>query len=326
MIRPIIDTHCDLLFYLTQANADINKTEDLGCSLPYLKQGNVKLQVMAIFAPTQFNSHQLGIEQSEIFRDLNAQDNPLYRFEKQHIQSLVSNPNIGMLAAIENASAFCSENMPLAEGFNNLETILSNVGSLLYISFTHHLENRFGGGNYSSVGLKDDGKALIDYLDNKNIAIDLSYSSDALAYDVMNYMVKNNSHIPIIASHSNYRKILDHPRNLPDEIAQEIIHRKGLIGVNFVRAFVNPDKPETLIEHIACGIALGAENTICYGADFFYCKDHPDQSRIPFYFKAHENAIAYQGINVTLEQQFGKKFCTKISHKNVSDFLQRLWK
>jgi microsomal dipeptidase-like Zn-dependent dipeptidase len=79
MKRPIIDIHCDLLIYLTRHNSDFNNKEDIGCAIPYLKEGNVKLQVMAIFTPTQLNSHKLGIQQSEIFQSLNAQENELYR-------------------------------------------------------------------------------------------------------------------------------------------------------------------------------------------------------------------------------------------------------
>ena len=325
MIRPIIDTHCDLLIYLTRPNSGINKIEDLGCSIPYLKEGNVKLQVMAIFCLTQLGSHKLGIEQSEIFRDLNLQDNPLYAFEKHHIKNLTDNQNIGMLAAVENASAFCDETISLDQGIKNLESIIDNVGRLFYIGFTHNIENRFGGGNFTCVGLKNDGKALIDYLDNRNIAIDFSHTSDALAYDILNYTSQQNINVPIIASHSNYRPILDHPRNLPDDIAQEIINRQGLIGANFVRAFVNNENPEALIEHIAHGMELGAENAICYGADYFYHKNHPDQSRVPFYFKEHENATCYQQINQLIEKQFGNDICNKISNQNVTNFLQRLW-
>lgn len=325
MKKPVIDTHCDLLLYLTQPNSNINRKQDIGCSLPYLKEGNVKLQVMAIFTPTQSNSHKLGIKQSEIFRNLTIEENQLYRFEKHHLENLNENKNIGMLASVENASAFCDENTTLKQVFNNLQEIINNVGDLFYIGLTHHSENRFGGGNYTSVGLKNDGKAIIDYLDSKNIAIDLSHTSDALAYDIVNYVSKQNITIPIIASHSNYRKILDHPRNLPDEIAQEITNKKGLIGVNFLRAFVNNEKPETLEEHISYGIELGAKDSICYGADYFYHKNHPDKSRVPFFFKEHENATCYQKINALIEKKFDTEICNKISYKNVTNFLTRLW-
>ena len=326
MKTPVIDLHCDLLSYLTRPNSSIYNTEDVGCAIPYLKEGNVKLQIMAIFAPVKEKSHEYGLLQSEIFKKLNEEENELYRFEKKHLENFGSNENIGMLASVESGSAFCDENMPLKEGFENLEKIIENVGSILYISFTHHAENRFGGGNYSKVGLKEDGKALVEYLHQRNIAIDFSHTSDALAHDLLNYIAKENLEIPILASHSNYRPVYDHLRNLPDDIAKEIIHQKGLIGLNFVRAFVNPEKVEALEEHVGHGISLGAENAISYGADYFYTKDNPDKSRIPFYFSEHGTAGQYPKINEVFESQFGVAQMDKISYQNALDFIARLWK
>lgn len=326
MKKPVIDLHCDLLSYLTRPNSSIYNTEDMGCAIPFLKEGNVKLQIMAIFAPVETNSHEFGLKQSEIFKNLNGEENELYRFEKQHVETFATNANIGMLASVESGSAFCDESMTLKEGFANLEKIIENVGSIMYISFTHHAENRFGGGNYSTTGLKNDGKALIDYLHNRNIAIDFSHTSDALAYDILNYISKENITVPIIASHSNYRSVFEHARNLSDDIAKEIIHRKGLIGLNFVRAFVNPEKMEALQEHVAHGIGLGAENAMCYGADYFYTKSNPDKSRIPFYFKEHENAGCYPEINKVLEEEFCAEQTNKISSQNALNFIERLWK
>ncbi|MGV8993560.1 MAG: dipeptidase [Flavobacterium sp.] len=326
MKNSIIDLHCDLLSYLNRPNSDQNNTEDIGCAIPYLKEGNVKLQVMAIFASTESNSHQKGIQQSEIFKNLWTEDSDLYRFEKEHLQNFGQNNKIGILASLENASAFCDEDLPLNKGFENLEKIIDNVGNLFYIGLTHHLENRFGGGNFSKAGLKDDGRALIDFLDDKNIAIDFSHTSDALAYEMLNYISQKNLNIPILASHSNFRQIFDHPRNLPDDIVKEIINRKGLIGLNFVRAFVNNEHPEVLFEHLNHGLELGGENTVAYGADFFFTKSHPDKSRIPFYHKEHENSAAYIALNEEIQKKFGDKICKKLSHENALDFLNRLWK
>ena len=326
MNQPVIDLHCDLLSYLTRPEASIYNTDDVGCAVPFLKEGNVKLQIMAIFSPVEEKSPEFGLQQSEIFKKLNEENNELYRFEKKHLENFGSKENTGMLASIESGSAFCDEKMTLKEGFQNLEKIIENVGSILYISFTHHAENRFGGGNYSKSGLKNDGKTLIDYLHQRNIAIDFSHTSDALAYDLLNYISKENIKVPIMASHSNYRPVFDHPRNLPDDIAQEIIHQQGLIGLNFVRAFVNPEKVEALEEHVRHGISLGGENAISYGADYFYTKDNPDKSRIPFYFKEHRNADCYPEINNVLEKQFGVEQIEKISYRNALHFLERLWK
>lgn len=325
MKNPVIDLHCDLLSYLTRPNSTIYNTEEIGCAIPALKAGNVKLQIMAIFSAVEEKSHEFGLKQSEIFQKLNEEKNEFYRFEKKDLENFGSNENIGMLASIESGSAFCNENIPLREGFHNLEKIIENVGNILYMSFTHHAENRFGGGNYSKVGLKKDGKALIDYLDQKNIAIDFSHTSDALAYDILEYIAKNNCSVPIIASHSNYRPIFDHPRNLPDEIAKEIIHQQGLIGLNFVRVFVNPEKVKALEEHVSHALSLGGENSISYGGDYFYVNDHADKSRFPFYFTEHENASCYPQINSVFEENFGAEITEKISYKNALRFLERLW-
>lgn len=324
MKKSIIDLHCDLLIYLTYPDSNVDN-KDLGCSIPYLKEGNVKLQVMAIYAPTAASSHETGIKQSEIFHDLNLNEERLYAIEKKDLENLHNNEKVGMIAAIENASAFCDEKMTLKEGFDNLQKIINNVGDLFYISFTHHPENRFGGGNYSSAGLKEDGKALIDFLDNKNIAIDFSHTSDNLAFDILNYIEKQNVNVSIIASHSNYRSVFEHPRNLPDELAQEIINRQGLIGVNFLRAFVNNENHEALQGHIDYGIKLGAQNAICYGADYFYHKSHPDKSRVPFNFKEHENATCYQELSAQVEEKFGSEIGDNFSYNNVLNFLKKQW-
>ncbi|MEL7001773.1 MAG: membrane dipeptidase [Bacteroidota bacterium] len=325
MPRPIIDTHCDLLTYLIRENASIYNQKDIGCAVPHLKTGNVKLQVMAIFTPSQSLSHNMALKESELFKGLREDQNEFYAVDRDNLDQVVSSEQIGMLAAIENASGLCDEELSLKDGFKNLETIINNVGRLFYIGLTHHTENRFGGGNYSAAGLKKDGKALLDYLDKKRIAVDFSHTSDALAYGILDHITKQGLDIPIIASHSNYRPIYDHPRNLPDEIAKEIIRRKGLIGLNFVRAFVHPDQPNTLLEHLAHGIELGATDNVCFGADYFYHQDHPDKSRIPFYHTAHEDASYYPDINQSVQAQFGEEVCDKLSYKNVLRFLKGLW-
>ncbi len=64
-----IDLHCDLLYYLLRSDSAVNDKE-LGCSLPYLQDGNVKLQIMAIYAGTGEGSTAYGLQQSKLFSDL----------------------------------------------------------------------------------------------------------------------------------------------------------------------------------------------------------------------------------------------------------------
>ena len=61
---------------------------------------------------------------------------------------------VGALAAIENASGFCEEQEPLEDGLRRFERLVAEAGPLAYVSLTWNDENRFGGGNKASAGLK----------------------------------------------------------------------------------------------------------------------------------------------------------------------------
>ncbi|MBF9251737.1 membrane dipeptidase [Pontibacter sp. 172403-2] len=326
---PIIDTHCDLLVYLTDVpEPDINKVTDIGCALPALTEGNVKLQVMAIYTATEIGSTRYAALQSEMFKQLAAAGNCLTavtNVTSLH-EALQSQTNTSMIAAIENASGFCEESEPLEDGFKRLEKIIEDCGRLLYISFTHHAANRFGGGNNTTQGITPDGRMLLDYLHGRRIAVDLSHTSDALAHDILTHIDTEKLAIPVIASHSNFRPVWAHNRNLPDELTQEIIHRQGLIGINFLRAFLHNEDPEALLHHIRYGLEQGAQDCLCFGADYFYTLDNPDLSRIPFYFKEHEQAGAsYTYILNRLQEQLPSEQLRKLAYRNVQAFIERIW-
>ena len=329
MNHPVIDLHCDLLAHmLNMPNPDPFKREGIGCSFPALAEGNVKLQVMAIFTATKKGSSALAVRQSEIFASFLAKypnDCNLIH-DANTLSQIATSSKLGMIAAIENASGFCEEDESLEIGLERLEQIITNTTRILYIGFTHHAENRFGGGNNCEVGLKEDGKTLLQYLNGRKIAVDFSHASDALAQDILDYISKHNLDLHILASHSNYRTVFNHVRNLPDNIAKEIIQQGGIIGVNFLRAFVNNEDPNALYQHINYGIELGGSNSICFGADYFGTDSHPDQSRIPFYFKEHADASRYPSIIESISQQVSPDAIEGISSKNVMNYLIELWK
>lgn len=321
---PIIDLHCDLLVYLLMNPEARPDDKAFGASFPFLKEGNVGMQVMAIYTAVESESAKKGIEQSSIYKKL------LKDYSEEVYQAGAGfdskKEGLGIVASLESASGICNETEPLDNAFKNLETIISNVGRLFYISFTHHTENRFGGGNYAMAGLKPDGEALLDYMHNREIAIDLSHTSDALAHDILNYTYKKGLNVPVMASHSNFRAVWDHPRNLTKENAQEIIDRGGLIGMNFLRAFLNNEDPEALLDHIKLGFGLpDGEKSIAFGADFFYTGDFPNPERDPYYFPRHEDATKYHEILTQLKKDLSADQLAGLAHKNVERFIASNW-
>lgn len=312
-----IDLHCDLTSYLAEPGTSVNG--DIRCSLENLHRGHVKLQVMAFYSSTAKGSVDYVRNQVDKYLSL-LNDCGAVEFLPECPQ--ISN-DLSIIAAIENASGLCEEDMPV-ENLKSNFSYLNSKAKIMYVGLTHHLENRFGGGNFTDVGLKDDGKYLLEYLSGRKIAIDLSHTSDRLAFDMLNFIDQNNLDFPVIASHSNMRAVFNHNRNLPDELVLEIVRRKGLIGLNFVKYFINPENSSEIYRHIEHAITLGAENYLCFGADFFDDKAHPDQERYPYFFEEFGTPDAYHIINRNVETQFSAELQKKLSHQNVLDYFRRL--
>lgn len=327
MFHSIADLHCDLLCYL-QGNPS-HSAHDLAprCGIPQLRKGNVKLQTLAIFAETGPTSLQRGMAQLNIYQLL-----PVYYSEHfVHAQfpdeqlNLLDSDKISLRIAFEGASTFCDEQEPIEDGLHRIKKIIFDVAKPLYISLTWNTENRFGGGAHTKIGLKEDGKRLLDLLHQTRVAVDLSHTSDALACDILNYLDVNQLEVPVMASHSNFRCIRDVPRNLPDEIAKEILNRKGLIGLNFYRSFVGNDPTKDFVQHLEYALKLGAEDQIAFGADFFYEDDLPAAFRHKneLFFPEYGDASCYGKIIQLFKQELGltNEMVSKLSHRNMIRFM-----
>jgi len=326
MAYPIIDTHCDLLAYMAKVPGAAADSRDIPCGIPYLQEGNVKLQVLAIYTDVRPESMQFASKQVDEFKKLVGEfQNEVCLADRDFLASIDQEIKTGVVCAIENAAGLGNETADWTEIYTQLDNIIAATGRLAYISLTHHTENRFGGGNYTEVGLKDDGRKLLDYIDGKKIAIDLSHTSDLLAEGILEHLTTNGLDVPVIASHSNFRAIWEHRRNITDEFAKEIIHRKGIVGINFLRAFLDNAVPEKLFDHIKHGFAIGAEDSICFGADFFYTQDFPDKSRHPFYFPLAENASKYPSLLDSLGNDFSDIQLEKLAFKNCQRFFKETW-
>jgi microsomal dipeptidase-like Zn-dependent dipeptidase len=327
-VYPVIDLHCDLLSYLADAaDAHPDNVDDTGCALPRLKQGNVVLQVLAIYSGPFASDAGSVARQIDWFRRLSSDANRGFCRVRDSSQLDLETPDssVACIAAIEGATALCSDTDDVTVAFTALDALEETTGGVLYIGFTHHGSNRFGGGNVAGGRLTADGKALLEYLDGRGIAVDLSHASDAFAHDILDHVDRRHLELPVMASHSNFRVVRDHPRNLPDDLAVEIINRGGLIGINFLREVVDPTDPAVLEAHIRHGMRLGGDNALCFGADFFFTAGHPDRSREPFFFAEHEHAGRYPEILHGLESAFGRAAVERIAWRNALAFIERTW-
>lgn len=136
-----------------------------------------------------------------------------------------------------------------------------------FLTLTWFGENELGGG--SSVGgrLTPFGRSVVQALPQYGIIPDISHLSDEGVADVFELYEG-----PLAATHSNVRSVTGHHRNLTHRQIEEIVRRKGIIGINLYRSFLNSDpcraSREDVYRHLDAFLALGAQDTVCFGTDF----------------------------------------------------------
>jgi Zn-dependent dipeptidase, microsomal dipeptidase homolog len=203
---PVADLHNDLLSFLTaHPKRSLDDPKSRG-SYSQMKQGNVAFQALTMYTPTEPSSYLQGLRQLEMLDRVLSTHPEKYTLWDPSAPFKTEGP-IAVSLVLENAHGVCEESQDICIGISNLELAFSKFKNILYISLTWNLENRLGGGCGSQIGLKEDGKRLLEWMHEKKIAIDLSHASDFLIDDIFNFLEKKSLNIPVMASHSNMRSI-----------------------------------------------------------------------------------------------------------------------
>lgn len=83
-------------------------------------------------------------------------------------------------------------------------------------------------------GLTRTGRAVVRRLEELGVLVDVSHASDEAARQVLEV-----AEAPVVASHSGFRAVARHPRNLPDALLEALAATGGVVGVNFFPAYLD---------------------------------------------------------------------------------------
>lgn len=118
-----------------------------------------------------------------------------------------------------------------------------------YLSPTWNNANDWADSSYQHPhgGLTEFGREVIREMNRLGVVVDISHVSDDTLRDVLEV-----SESPVMASHSSARALVDHPRNLSDELLRAVAAGGGVVMVNFQTGFIDPDKipPWKFVSHV----------------------------------------------------------------------------
>ena len=108
-----------------------------------------------------------------------------------------------------------------------------------YLTLTHSVNTDWAdssGDQPKHNGLSDFGKDVVRELNQLGVIVDISHVSDKTFWDALAV-----SQAPMIASHSSCRAISGHPRNMTDEMSKALAAKGGVLQINYLDSFIDPD-------------------------------------------------------------------------------------
>lgn len=183
------------------------------------------------------------------------------------------------------------------------------------IALTWNNSNHIAGGVSDQdvrIGLTDFGKEVLKDMNRLGVIPDVSHLNERSFWDVLEYSDK-----PVIASHSNSRKICNHPRNLTDRQFLAIKKKGGFVGINLYPPFLTESGRagvSDIISHIEHFLSLGGENNIGIGADMDGV-DYLPEGILGFW-------DIYKVFDEMLRLGYSKDLVKRISYTNMERILQ----
>ena len=156
------------------------------------------------------------------------------------------------------------------EGSHALDGDLENVKRLYdkgfrMMSLHHFFDNRLGGSLHgiSGQGLTNFGEQVVLEIQNLDIILDVSHSSENVVKDVLKI-----SNRPMVVSHTGFYGHCPSPRNINDNLMEDIARKGGLIAIGYWDAAVCDNTPKSVAEAIHYGIKLVGAEHVALGSDF----------------------------------------------------------
>jgi membrane dipeptidase len=240
---PIIDGHNDLPWEIRDKydnwrkpldlDADTSRLEHpLQTDLPRLKRGHVGAQFWSVWIPASLKGPeavQMTLEEIDIVR----------RMVERYPGQLELASTAADVRRIQKAGKIAS--LIGVEGghqIGNSPAALRMFHALgaRYMTLTHSLNNDFADSATDDPvhnGLTPFGKAIVHEMNRLGMIVDISHVSA----ETMRQAIAT-SRAPVIFSHSSARALLDHPRDVPDDVLRLLPANGGIVMVNFYPAFI----------------------------------------------------------------------------------------
>jgi len=253
---PVIDGHNDLPWEIRDrfgSNVDAvdlkqntallprpaNRPADetpLMTDIPRLRSGGVGAQFWSVWVPTDSKDAtavQLTLEQIDLVKRMAA------RYPADFEMAYTASD----IVRIEHAHRIAS--LIGIEGGHQINNSLAALRQMYelgarYMTLTHSMNTAWADSATDAPvhqGLTAFGRVVVGEMNRLGMLVDLSHVSAKTMKDALAV-----TQAPVIFSHSGARGLIDHPRDVPDDVLALVAKNRGVVMVNFFPGYVSQER------------------------------------------------------------------------------------
>jgi membrane dipeptidase len=258
--HPVADGHNDLLWALRRLcgydfdEVDIAVRQDgrTHTDLPRLREGGVGAQFWSVFVPSTLGHESVRATLEQV----DAAYRMVERYADRLAWATTADEAEAAMASGRVASLLGAEGGHQIDGSLAVLRMYHRLG-VRYLTLTHN-ENVPWADSATDErvlgGLSDFGREVVAEMNRIGMVVDLSHVSADTMRDALAVATA-----PVLFSHSSAYEVVDHPRNVPDDVLTTMAAGGGVCMVSFVPRFVNQDNRDWAFAAEDGARALGFE-------------------------------------------------------------------
>ena len=239
----VVDTHADTPQRFLDEGFDMGSTDpnDVGhLSLDKARRGNLGAEFFSIWVDPETNQghfaqHTFDLIDSVYEQAARHPDRMMMAFSVADIERAHREHKLAALMGIEGGHSI-ENDMHLLRDYYRLGVRYMTLSW----SNTNEWADSSGDINDPKIqhhnGLTDFGKQVVVEMNRLGMMVDISHVADKTFWDAI-----ATTKAPVIASHSSARALVNHPRNMTDDMLLAVAKNGGVVQVNFYSGFVDED-------------------------------------------------------------------------------------
>jgi membrane dipeptidase len=237
----VVDTHADTPQRFLDEGFDIDSTDphDIGhVSLEKARRGNLGAEFFSIWVEPETNQGHYAQHTFDLIDSVYEQaerhpDQMMMAFSVTDIERAHREHKLAALMGIEGGHSIENDIHLLRDyyrlgvrymtlSWSNTNEWADSSGDISDVKIQHHN------------GLTDFGKQVVLEMNRLGMMVDISHVADKTFFDTIAI-----TKAPVIASHSSARALVNHPRDMTDDMLRAVAKNGGTVQVNFFSGFLD---------------------------------------------------------------------------------------